>query len=112
MITNRVLLEEIEELRTIVETQGARVLEFEGTVIDERVRVEAAHDQVQRTRARLVRVVEEVKDRAAGILTNTTMLIDEVVNGVESSALEGTEEEEPFEEDPEEEVQTSCSAAN
>ena len=81
-------------------------------MIDERVTAVAARDQVQRTRARLVRVVEEVKERATGILADTTMLIDEVVDAVESSAHEGTAEEEPFEEDPEEEVQTSSSAAN
>nr|XP_027120273.1 uncharacterized protein LOC113737210 [Coffea arabica] len=104
VITNRTLLEEIEELRAMVEDQGARILELEGTVIDEQVRVEAAHDQVQRTRARLVREVDKVQERAAGILADTTMLIDGVVGGVESSTHEDTSEEEPFKEDPEEEV--------
>ena len=73
-------------------------------MIDERARVVAARDQVQRIRARLVRVVEEVKERAAGILADTTMLIDKMGDGVESLAYKGTSEEEPFEEDPKKEV--------
>ena len=40
------------------------------------------------------------------------MLINEVVDGVESLAHEDASEEEPFEEDPEKEVQTSSSDAN
>ena len=47
-----------------------------------------------------------------GILANTTILIEEVIDAVESSVHEGTPEEEPFEEDPEEEVQASGSDAN
>nr|XP_027067612.1 uncharacterized protein LOC113693248 [Coffea arabica] len=91
-ISNRALLEQVEELRAIVEAQSARIVELEGTVIDKRVRDMAARDQVQRTRARLVRIVKEIKERAAGILTDTTMLINEVVDGFESSAHEGTVE--------------------
>ena len=46
---------------------------------------------------------EEVRDRVSGILADTTMLIDEVMDTVQSPAPEGTPEENP-EEDSEEEV--------
>ena len=49
----------------------------------------------------MTRIGEEIRDRAFGILIKTTMLIDEVMDVVQSLVLEGTEEE-PFEEDPEE----------
>ena len=95
---------EIEELNAIVDAQGARIIELEGTVIDERTGAEAAYDEFQRTRVRLVGIVEEVRDRAVGILTDTTMLIEEMIDAIESPIHEGTPEEEPFEEDPEEGV--------
>ena len=104
VVTNRALLQEIEELNAIVDAQGVRIVELEGTVIDERTRAETASIEFQRTTARLTRVVEEVGDRAAGILADTTMLIEEVIDAVESPVCEGTPKEEPFEEDPEEEV--------
>ena len=81
-------------------------------MIDERTRVETASDELQRTRARLDRVVQEVRDRTIGIVADTTMSIEEVIDAVESLTREGTPEEEPFEEDPEEEVQIGGSAAN
>ena len=84
----------------MVEAQGARSVEFERIVKDVRTRAEAASDDLQRTRARLGRVVEEGRDRAAEILADTTMLI----GAVESQVHEGTLEEEPFEEDPEKEI--------
>ena len=55
-------------------------------------------------------MVAEVRDRAAGILANTTMLIDEVIEAVNSLTREGTPEEEPFEEDPEEEISSDSPA--
>ena len=51
----------------------------------------------------MTRIGEEVRDRASGILADATMLIDEVMEVVQSPVQEGTEEE-PFEEDPEEVV--------
>ena len=66
----------------MVDVQDARITELEGTMVDELARIEAAHDEIQRTRARLARVVEEVWDQAAGILADTTMLIEEVMDAV------------------------------
>ena len=77
--TNRALLQEVEELSLIVNAQGDRIAELEGTVVDEMARAEAARDELQRARARLTRIGEEVRNRAAGILADTTMLIDEVM---------------------------------
>ena len=65
MNTNRALLQEVEELRVMVDAQGARIAELDGMVVDELARAEATRDELQRTRTRLVRVVEEVKDRAS-----------------------------------------------
>ena len=112
VVTNMALFQEIEELNVMVDAQGARIVELEGTVIDEWTRAEAASNEFQRTRARLARVVKEVRDRAVGILADTTMLIEEVIDAVESSVHEGTPEEEPFDEDPEEDVQTGGLATN
>ncbi|XP_071917060.1 uncharacterized protein [Coffea arabica] len=77
--TNRALLQEIEELSIMVNAQGDRITELEGTVVDEMARTETARDELQRARARLTRIGEEVRNRAAGILADTTMLIDEVM---------------------------------
>ena len=44
VVTNRTLLQEIEELNAMVDFQGARIVELEGTVIDEWTRAEAASD--------------------------------------------------------------------
>ena len=108
MATNKALLQEIEELNTMVDAHGARILKLERTVVDEVVRVEAVRDEFQRTRTRLTRVVEEVRDRVVGILADTTMLIKEVTDAVQNPVPESTPEEEPFEKDseenPEEEV--------
>ena len=83
----------------MVNAQSARIVELEGTVVDEIVWAEAARDELQRARARLTRIGEEVRDRATGILADTTMLIDEMMDVVQSPA----QEEDP-EEDPEEEI--------
>ena len=45
---------------------------------------EAARDEVQRARARLTRIGEEVRDRVSGILADTTMSIDEVMEVVQN----------------------------
>ena len=73
-------------------------------MVDEVARTEAAHDEIRRVRARLTRIVEEVWDRASGILADTSMLIDEVIDTIQSPTLEGTPEKENPEEHPEEEV--------
>ena len=82
----------------MMDPQGARIVELEGTMVDERARAEAARDKVRRVRTRLTRIVEKVQNRASGILVDTCMLIDEVMDTVRSPVQEGTEE------DPEEEV--------
>ena len=46
VITNRALLQEIEELSAMVEAQGARIAELVGTMVDELVRTEAARDEL------------------------------------------------------------------
>ena len=80
--TNRTLLQEIEELSIMVNAQSARIVELEGTVVDEMARAEATHDEIQRARARLTRIGEEIRDRASGILAEAIMLIDEVMEVV------------------------------
>ena len=80
--TNRPLLQEIEELSAIVDAQGARIIELEGTVVDELVRAETARDELQRVMVWLIRIGEEVQDRVFGILADATMLIDEVMDVV------------------------------
>ena len=88
----------------MVNAQSAWIAELEGTVVDEMARAEAARDEVRRVRARLTRIVEEVRDRASGILADTSMLIDEVMDIVQNPAPKGTPKEEDPEEDPKEEV--------
>ena len=90
----------------MVDAQGVRIVEPEGMMVDERARAEAARDEVRRVRARLTRIVKEVRDRASGILADTSMLIDEVMDTVRSPVQEGTEE------DPEEEVPPNSPTEN
>ena len=73
-----------------MDAQGTRIVELQGVMIDERTRIEAAGVKLQRIRARLVRVVEEVWDRTAGILIDTTILIVEAIEAVESPTREDT----------------------
>nr|XP_027066234.1 uncharacterized protein LOC113692084 [Coffea arabica] len=80
----------------MVNTQGDRIAELEGTVVDEMAWAETARDKLQRARARLTRICEEVRDRASGILADTTMLIDEVMDVMQSPVQKGTEEEWPI----------------
>ena len=49
--TNRTLLQEIEELNAKIDAQGARIIEVEGTVVEERTRAGAAGVELQRIRA-------------------------------------------------------------
>ena len=112
MNTNRALLQGIEELSAMVDAQGARIEELEGTVVDEMARTEAARNELQRVRARLTRIGKKIRDWASGILIDTTTLIEEVIEAFDSLAREGTPEKEPFKEDPEKDDQASSSDAN
>ena len=76
-----------------MDAQGARIVELEETVVNEIARTEAARDEVWRVRGQLTRIVEEVRDRVSGILAGTSMLIDEVIDTVQSLVPEGTEED-------------------
>ena len=49
--TKRALLQEVEELNIMVNAQGDRIAELEGTVVDKMARAEAARDEFQRARA-------------------------------------------------------------
>ena len=44
----------------MVDAQGARIEELEGMVVDETARTEAARNEIQRARARWIRIGEEV----------------------------------------------------
>ena len=46
MNTNITLLQEVKELSAMIDAQGARIVELEGTVVDELARAEAAHDEL------------------------------------------------------------------
>ena len=65
-------------------------------MVDEMDRAEAARDEIQRARAQLTRIGEEVQDRASGILADATMLIDEVMEVVQSPVQEGCEDSKNF----------------
>ena len=80
----------------MVNAQSDRIAELEGTLMGGVARVESACDELQRVRARLIRIGEDVRDQTAGILADTTMLIDEVMDGVQSP----TQEEDPEEKIP------------
>ena len=42
MAINRTLFQEIEELNAMVDAQGARIIELEGTVVDEQTKVDTS----------------------------------------------------------------------
>ena len=87
----------------MVNAQSARIAELEETLAGEVATAEVTHDEFQRVRARLTRIGEEVRDRAFEIMADATMLIDEVMEVVQSPVQE-EDPEEDLEEDPEEEV--------
>ena len=99
---NQDLLQEVEELSIMVNAQSTKIAELEETLAGKMATAEVTCDEFQRVRARLFRIGEEVRDRASGIMADATMLIDEVMEVVQSPVQEDTEEDP--EEDPEEKV--------
>ena len=93
--TNRALHLEVENLSFMVDAQKDRIAELEGMVVNEMTKAEVARDELQRVRARLTRIGEEVRDGAFEILAGTSMLIDDIMDVVQSPVQE---------EDPEEEI--------
>nr|XP_027122247.1 uncharacterized protein LOC113739210 [Coffea arabica] len=100
--TNRDLLQEVEELSIMVNAQSVRIAKLKETLAGEVTTVEVTHDEFQRVRARLTRIGEEIRDRPFRIMADATILIDEVMEVVQSPVQEGAEEDP--EENPEEEV--------
>ena len=70
-------------------------MEFEEVIEGEVATAAVTREELQRTRARLTRLGEEVRDRVSGILADATRLVDEVMDVVQSPDQE---------EDPEEEI--------
>ena len=79
----------------MVGAQGEMIAELEEVLKGEMATSAVVREEIQSTSARLTRLGEEDRDRASGILTDTSKLVDETMDVVQSS-----EEEE----DPEEEV--------
>ena len=82
----------------MMNAQSERIAEVEEVLAGEVAMVKVTHDAFQRTRAQLTRLDKRVRNRASGILIDTNMLVDEVMDIIQSSALE---------EDPEEEIPPS-----
>ena len=79
----------------MVSAQGERIAELEEILASEVGTAEVTRDELQRARARLTRLGEELRDRASGILADTGRLVDEVMDIIQSPDQE---------EDPEEEI--------
>ena len=77
---NRVAQAEIQRLTAMVETQAARIHELEENVQEEQGRANALHGQFQAINGQLTRVVQEVKDRTEGIITECGTLIEQVIS--------------------------------
>ena len=71
--------------------------------MDKVARVEDTRDEFQRARARLTKIGKVVCDRASRIMVDATILIDDVMEVIQSPVQEEDQEDDP-EEDPEEEV--------
>ena len=99
VITNLDLQAEVDEMRQMVSAQGEWIAELEEGVEGEVATAAVTREELQRTRARLTRLGEEVRDRASGILADATEMIDRVSDIVQSP-VQG----EDLEEDPEEEI--------
>ncbi|XP_071902449.1 uncharacterized protein [Coffea arabica] len=82
---NHILTQDVEELSIMIDTQLDRIAELEQRLTAERVRSEAAREELGRQRSRLTRVTEEVRDRSAGIRADTTMMIDEVTDIIQGT---------------------------
>ena len=87
----------------MVSAQSERIAEIEEALAGEVATAEVTHDEIQRTRARFIRLGEEIRDRASGVLADTTMLIEEMMEVVQNPAQEEDPKEDP-EEDPEKEI--------
>ena len=87
----------------MVNAQNERIAEFEEVLAGEVATAEVIRDEIQRTRARLTRLGEEIRDQVSGILSDTSMLVDGVVDIIQNSTQE-EDPEEDLEEDPEEEI--------
>ena len=77
----------------MVSVQGERVDELEEVLAGE-----VATAAVQRSRARLTRLGEEVHDRASEILADATMMIEGVTDIVQIPVQEENPEEDPEDE--------------
>ncbi|XP_071928118.1 uncharacterized protein [Coffea arabica] len=82
---------EVEELSIMVNAHTARIVELEETLAGEVATAEVTRNKFQRLRARLTRIGEEICDRASRIMADATMLIDEVMEVVQSPVQEGAE---------------------
>ena len=86
---------EVDELRQMVSAQGERIAELEEVIEGEVATSAVVNEELRSTRAQLTRLREEVRDRASGILTDATRLVDEAMGVAQDSEEEDPEEEVP-----------------
>ena len=112
----RVALVEREEIEAIMEAQAARIQELEVRVLEERQRADASHAQYQETEGRLIQIVQEVGNRADGIMAECGVMYDRIEEALlgdvpGEAAPAGKVEIAPIEEDLEEEPKENPSEA-
>nr|XP_027101081.1 uncharacterized protein LOC113720405 [Coffea arabica]XP_027117500.1 uncharacterized protein LOC113734925 [Coffea arabica] len=98
--TNLDLQAKVDELRQIVSAQGERITELEEVLESEVATAAVTREELQRTRARLTRLGEEVRDRVSEILADATKMIDGVMDIIQSPNQEEDPEKELKEEIP------------
>ena len=96
---NRRCQTEIERLQVVLRVQGARIREFEDSVLEEQERTNAFREQAQAANSRLVRVIGDVRDRTDRILTECRVLVEDVAQGLAKEGQGHTAPSNP-EEDP------------
>ncbi|XP_071933817.1 uncharacterized protein [Coffea arabica] len=102
----RVARAEREEMRATIEAQAARIQELEAWVLEERQRVGASYAQFQATDRHLIQIVEEVENRADGIMVECVTMADHIKEamggaGPRDVAPGDDGKKEPMEEEPE-----------
>ena len=84
----------MDELRQMVSAQGERIAELEEVLAGEVATAKVTREELQRARARLIRLGEEIRDRDSGILADTGRLVDAVMDIIQSPDQEKDLEEE------------------
>ncbi|XP_071926121.1 uncharacterized protein [Coffea arabica] len=80
---NSILIQDVEELGIMVDTQFDRIADLEVRLTAEHHLLEAARLEIERQKARATRLAERMRDRSAGIRADAAMMMDEATSFIQ-----------------------------